>query len=55
MQDVADVLGISSAIAERHYAKWSLAREERIFRLMEMVHGRVFDGRLTDQASGVVQ
>ena len=55
IQDVADILGISPHVAHKHYVKWSLAREERIFRLMEMVHGRVFDGRLTGQASGVVQ
>ena len=35
MQDVADVLGISVKIAEKHYAKWNLARQERIDRLMQ--------------------
>jgi integrase len=54
MQDVADVLGISSAIAERHYAKWSLAREERIFRLMQAVHGQIYEGEQS-AVSGVIQ
>jgi integrase len=47
MQDVADILGISAGIAERHYAKWSLAREERIRLLMQAVHGQVYDGQQT--------
>ena len=38
MQDVADVLGISIKVAERHYAKWSAGRQERIDRLMAEVH-----------------
>jgi len=45
MQDVADILGISAGIAERHYAKWSLAREERIFRLMQAVHGQPYESK----------
>ncbi len=54
MQDVADILGISAGIAERHYAKWSLAREERIFRLMQAVHGQVYEGQ-ERAVSGVIQ
>jgi integrase/recombinase XerC len=38
MEDVADVLGISSVIARRHYAKWTQARQDRITNLMQMVH-----------------
>jgi len=30
MEDVATILGISEAIAAKHYAKWSPARQERI-------------------------
>ena len=48
------ILGISAGIAERHYAKWSLAREERIFRLMQAVHGQVYEGQ-ERAVSGVIQ
>lgn len=34
-QEAADVLGISPAIVRRHYAKWSVQRQERIAGLME--------------------
>ena len=37
MQDVADVLGISVKVAEKHYSKWNLARQERIDRVMRQV------------------
>ena len=37
LTDVADVLGISEHIARKHYAKWTQARQERIFRLMEQI------------------
>ena len=37
LQDVADILGISIKVAEKHYAKWSPARQERIFALMRVV------------------
>jgi integrase len=40
MQDVADVLGISVRVAEKHYAKWNLARQDRIDRVM----GKVWEG-----------
>ncbi len=43
IQDVADVLGIGAHIATKHYAKWNLAREERIIRLMQAVHGHVYE------------
>jgi integrase len=36
-QDAADILGISTAIVRKHYAKWSHARQERITRLFEAV------------------
>ena len=37
LTDVADILGISEHIAGKHYAKWTQARQERIFRLMEQI------------------
>lgn len=37
LQDVADILGISIKVAEKHYEKWSPARQERIFGLMRAV------------------
>ena len=37
LQDVADILGISVKVAEKHYEKWSPARQERIFGLMRAV------------------
>lgn len=44
-QDVADVLGISPAIARKHYAKWTPARQERIVTVLKAVHGQnVFPG-----------
>ena len=39
MQEVADWLGISVRIAERHYAKWAPARQSRIDALAERLHG----------------
>lgn len=38
MQDVADVLGITEAVAEEHYAKWNQARQDRITQVMQVVH-----------------
>ena len=37
IQDVADVLGISPGIAQRHYAKWTQARQDRIRSIMHAV------------------
>jgi integrase/recombinase XerC len=37
-QDAADILGISIAIVLKHYAKWSLGRQERITKLFEAVY-----------------
>lgn len=37
IQDVADVLGITPAIAYKHYAKWSSERQNRIDRIMSTV------------------
>jgi len=34
MRDVADVLGITEAVAEKHYAKWNVNRQERISQVM---------------------
>lgn len=36
-QEVADVLGISPNIVRKHYAKWSVARQNRISGLMRAV------------------
>ena len=36
-QDAADILGISANIVRKHYAKWTIQRQERIFRIMEQV------------------
>ena len=33
-QEAADILGISPAIVQKHYGKWSQARQNRIFELM---------------------
>ena len=55
IQDVADVLGISAHVADRHYAKWSQARDERIVRIMEQVHGRVYGLRPDDEEALAVQ
>ncbi len=38
MADVADILSISEAIARKHYAKWSPARQERISVLMRGIY-----------------
>ena len=38
MRDVADVLGITEAVAETHYAKWNQARQDRITQVMQVVH-----------------
>ena len=55
IQDVADVLGISAHVASRHYAKWNQARDERIMRLMERVHGRVYGFRADEERDLSVQ
>lgn len=36
-QDVADILGISPAIVRRHYAKWTVQRQQRISTIMKLV------------------
>jgi len=41
IQDVADVLGISPAVAYRHYAKWTQDRQERITGVMLSVQAGV--------------
>ena len=41
-EEVADVLGISPAIARKHYAKWLKKRQERIDDLVQMVHQDVW-------------
>jgi site-specific recombinase XerD len=38
-EEVADVLGNTSNVVRQHYAKWSVARQERI----SMLLSRVFD------------
>ena len=43
LDDVADVLGISSAVARKHYVKWSQDRQKRIEWVMRMVHGNVYE------------
>lgn len=35
LSDVADILGISEAIAGHHYAKWNQARQDRISKVMK--------------------
>ena len=55
IQDVADVLGIGAHIATKHYAKWNLAREERIIRLMQAVHGHVYELVTEGERAGQVQ
>ena len=41
-QVVADVLGISPAVVRRHYAQWSVGRQELVIRVMESVYGQVY-------------
>ncbi|MEP7362706.1 MAG: tyrosine-type recombinase/integrase [Acidobacteriota bacterium] len=41
-QDVADVLGIGAHIVRKHYAKWTIQRQERISSLMQMVQTGTF-------------
>ena len=43
-EDVAAVLGNSSVIVEKHYAKWSKDRQERITRLFKAAHGMSEEG-----------
>jgi integrase len=40
MADVADVLGISETIARKHYAKWSVERQQRVNRVLRSVYLR---------------
>ena len=42
MADAADVLAITEAIARKHYAKWSPARQERIATIMKAVQFGTF-------------
>jgi site-specific recombinase XerD len=37
-EEVSDVLGNSAKVVEKHYAKWSRKRQERIWSLMEALH-----------------
>ena len=34
MGQVADILGISESVARKHYAKWSLERQEQVWKIM---------------------
>lgn len=47
LEDVADILGISPAVAHKHYAKWSRARQDRIDRILEAVHPEAFGAEKT--------
>jgi hypothetical protein len=38
-EEVADVLGKTSDVVRKHYAKWSPKRQARIDGLMERIHG----------------
>jgi integrase/recombinase XerC len=38
LADIADILGISESVAEKHYAKWNQARQDRISDLMSKIH-----------------
>ena len=40
---VADVLGISPAVVRKHYAKWSVGRQELVIRVLESVFGQVYE------------
>jgi len=43
--DVADVLGISLAVVRQHYAKWSVARQERVNEMMREFYAEAFEPR----------
>jgi integrase len=43
LEDVAEILGNTPDVIRKHYAKWSVARQERISSLMRSVFGRPFD------------
>jgi site-specific recombinase XerD len=43
--DVADVLGISPAVVRQHYAKWSVARQERVNEMMREFYAEAFESR----------
>ncbi len=45
-EDVAAVLGNSARIVEKHYAKWSKGRQERINRYFRAAHGMNEENRL---------
>jgi predicted transcriptional regulator len=44
-QDVADILGISPAVVRKHYAKWSVARQEHINEIMREFYADAFEPR----------
>jgi integrase/recombinase XerD len=44
-EEVADVLGNSARIVEKHYAKWSRKRQDRIRMLLHAVHSGTFLGQ----------
>jgi site-specific recombinase XerD len=46
LEDVADILGNSPNIVRKHYAKWSVRRQERISSLMTSVFGDGFGTRV---------
>ncbi|MGA7159109.1 MAG: tyrosine-type recombinase/integrase [Acidobacteriaceae bacterium] len=49
-EEVADILGDSVEVINKHYAKWSLARQARVSDLMVRVHGDVdWSGRYSAQ------
>ena len=43
LDNVAGVLGISSAVAGKHHVKWSQDRQQRIDWVMRIVHGNVYE------------
>jgi integrase/recombinase XerC len=45
MRDVADILGITEDVAERHYAKWDANRQNRIVSVLRTVHSGTKLGR----------
>jgi hypothetical protein len=44
-QDVADIPGISAAVARKRYAKWSQARQRRTARLFEALYPGTYVAR----------
>jgi integrase len=43
--EVADILGNSAAIVEKHYAKWSIKRQSRVDNLMKKVHKKAWNSK----------